>query len=41
MGLGGVAASQRQGNIDNTFLLPGYVRMDMFAVYSFNVEVTH
>ncbi|MCX7068014.1 MAG: TonB-dependent receptor [Methylococcales bacterium] len=38
MGLGGVVAGQRQGNIDNTFQLPGYVRMDMFAAYSFKVQ---
>ncbi len=37
-GLGAVAAGQRQGHIDNTFQLPGYVRMDAFAAYQWHVK---
>jgi iron complex outermembrane receptor protein len=37
-GLGAVAASQRQGSLDNTFQLPGYVRMDAFAAYQWHVK---
>lgn len=33
-GVGMFAAGQRQGDNDNTFALPGYVRLDTFAAYS-------
>jgi iron complex outermembrane receptor protein len=39
-GLGGVAAGKREGNNDNTFQLPGYVRMDAFAAYRWNIKKT-
>jgi iron complex outermembrane receptor protein len=39
-GLGAVAAGQREGNLDNSFQLPGYVRMDMFAAYKFDIKKT-
>lgn len=32
-GVGGVAASSRQGDFGNSFQMPGYVRMDAFAAY--------
>ncbi|MDO9214657.1 MAG: TonB-dependent receptor [Methylococcales bacterium] len=38
VGVGGVAAGQREGNIDNTFQLPGYVRMDAFAAYQWHIK---
>lgn len=41
VGLGGVAASQREGNFfyyGDPFQLPGYVRMDAFAAYKWNVK---
>lgn len=37
-GLGVVAAGQRQGSLDNSFQLPGYVRMDAFAAYQWRVK---
>ncbi|MFZ2168137.1 MAG: TonB-dependent receptor [Methylococcaceae bacterium] len=40
VGLGAVAAGQREGSIDNTFQLPGYVRVDAFAVYKWNIKQT-
>ena len=40
VGLGTVAAGQREGNIDNSFQLPGYVRMDAFAAYRWNIKKT-
>lgn len=40
VGLGTVAAGQREGNIDNTFQLPGYVRVDAFAAYRWNIKRT-
>jgi iron complex outermembrane receptor protein len=38
VGLGTVAAGQREGNIDNSFQLPGYVRVDAFAAYKWNIK---
>lgn len=43
VGLGGVAAGQREGNFyyygpDAQFQLPGYVRMDAFAAYKWNIK---
>jgi hypothetical protein len=38
VGLGTFAAGQCQGDIDNTFLLPGYVRVDALAAYRWNVK---
>jgi iron complex outermembrane recepter protein len=40
VGLGTVAAGQREGDIDNTFTLPGYVRVDAFAAYKWNIKQT-
>jgi len=40
VGLGTVAAGQREGHIDNSFQLPGYVRMDAFAAYRWNIKQT-
>jgi iron complex outermembrane receptor protein len=40
VGLGTVAAGQREGDIDNTFQLPGYVRVDAFAAYRWNIKKT-
>ncbi|NOU44413.1 MAG: TonB-dependent siderophore receptor [Methyloglobulus sp.] len=39
-GLGGVLAGQREGDVENTFQLPGYVRMDAFANYKLKVGPT-
>jgi len=39
-GVGTFAAGQRQGNIDNSFQLPGYVRLDAFAAYRWNIKKT-
>jgi iron complex outermembrane receptor protein len=39
-GLGGVLAGQREGDVENTFQLPGYVRMDAFAAYRLKVGPT-
>ncbi len=36
-GIGGVAASQREGDAANTFQMPGYVRMDLFAAYQWKL----
>ncbi len=36
-GVGGVAASSRQGDFANSFQMPGYVRMDAFAAYKTKV----
>lgn len=36
-GVGGVAASARQGDFQNSFQLPGFVRMDAFAAYKTKV----
>lgn len=33
LGIGGVATGQREGDYENTFQMPGYVRMDLFAAY--------
>lgn len=33
MGLGTFAASQRMGDLQNTFTLPGYVRLDAYGAY--------
>jgi iron complex outermembrane receptor protein len=32
-GVGGVLASQREGDFQNSFQMPGYVRMDAFVAY--------
>lgn len=40
VGLGGVLASKREGDVENTFQLPGYVRMDAFAAYKLKVGPT-
>ncbi|MGH9960315.1 MAG: TonB-dependent siderophore receptor, partial [Pyrinomonadaceae bacterium] len=37
LGFGAFAVGSRQGDAENTFILPGYVRLDAFAGYSFNV----
>ncbi|MGZ8236805.1 MAG: TonB-dependent siderophore receptor [Methylobacter sp.] len=39
-GLGGVAAGQREGDNANSFQMPGYVRMDAFAAYKWNIKKT-
>jgi len=39
-GVGGVAAGIRQGDFENSFQLPGYVRMDAFAAYKMKVGPT-
>lgn len=36
-GLGMFAAGQRQGDNDNTFVLPGYARLDAFASYTYHL----
>lgn len=36
-GLGLFGAGQRQGDNDNTFALPGYVRLDAFASYAYKL----
>lgn len=37
-GVGGVVAGQREGDFENSFQMPGYVRMDAFAAYKFEVQ---
>lgn len=37
LGIGAFAAGQRQGNNENTFQLPGYVRMDALVGYKWKV----
>ncbi|MGZ4968246.1 MAG: TonB-dependent siderophore receptor [Methylobacter sp.] len=39
-GVGGVAAGQREGDNANSFQMPGYVRMDAFAAYKWNIKKT-
>ncbi|PPD05063.1 MAG: TonB-dependent siderophore receptor [Methylobacter sp.] len=39
-GLGTVFASGREGDVENTFKLPGYVRVDAFAAYKLKVGPT-
>jgi iron complex outermembrane receptor protein len=39
-GLGGVAAGQREGDNANSFQMPGYVRMDAFAAYKWDIKKT-
>lgn len=39
-GIGGIAAGQRQGDLANSFQLPGFVRMDAFAAYRMKVKGT-
>ena len=39
-GLGGVAAGARQGDFENSFQMPGYVRMDALAAYKMKVGPT-
>lgn len=40
LGFGGVAVGQRQGDNQNTFQLPGYVRLDAYAAYKWNIKKT-
>ena len=40
LGIGGVATGQREGDYGNTFQMPGYVRMDLFAAYKVDVQKT-
>ena len=40
LGFGGVAVGQRQGDNQNTFQMPGYVRLDLFAAYKWNIQKT-
>lgn len=40
MGLGTVAAGKREGDLNNSFQLPGYVRMDAFAAYKWHINKT-
>jgi iron complex outermembrane recepter protein len=40
LGLGTVAAGQREGDNANSFELPGYVRLDAFAAYKWNIKKT-
>ena len=40
LGLGTVAAGQRQGDFQNSFQLPGFVRVDAFAAYRMKVGPT-
>ncbi len=40
LGVGGVLAGQREGDLENTFQLPGYVRLDAFAAYKMKVGPT-
>jgi len=37
LGAGVFAASQRQGDLENSFQLPGYVRLDAFAAYEWKL----
>ena len=37
-GLGVFAAGQRQGDNDNTFVLPGYARLDAFTSYAYQLR---
>ncbi|NOT84455.1 MAG: TonB-dependent receptor [Methylococcaceae bacterium] len=37
-GVGGVAAGQREGDNANSFQMPGYVRLDAYAAYKWNVQ---
>jgi len=39
-GLGGIAAGAREGDLANSFQLPGYVRMDAFAAYRWEINKT-
>ncbi|MFA5985031.1 MAG: TonB-dependent receptor [Methylococcaceae bacterium] len=39
-GVGQVAAGSRQGDFENSFQLPGYVRVDAFAAYKLKVGAT-
>jgi iron complex outermembrane receptor protein len=39
-GIGGVAAGQREGDFQNSFQMPGYVRMDAFAAYKRHIGPT-
>ncbi|MDP1708845.1 MAG: TonB-dependent siderophore receptor, partial [Gammaproteobacteria bacterium] len=40
IGVGGVAAGKREGDLENTFQLSGFVRMDAFAAYHLKVGET-
>ncbi len=37
VGLGAVAVGKRPGDSDNTFKLPGYVRLDAMAAYTYRI----
>lgn len=37
IGLGGVVIGSRQGDLTNTFILPGYARLDAMASYAFKM----
>ncbi|MEQ1635722.1 MAG: TonB-dependent receptor [Methylococcales bacterium] len=39
-GLGGILAGQREGDVANSFQMPGFVRMDAFANYKLKVGPT-
>jgi iron complex outermembrane receptor protein len=39
-GVDGVAAGARQGDFENGFQMPGYIRMDAFAAYKMKVGPT-
>lgn len=39
-GIGGVATGQREGDVANSFQMPGYVRMDLFAGYQWRLGAT-
>lgn len=40
VGAGVFAAGQRQGDFNNTFQLPGYVRLDAYAAYHWKIGPT-
>jgi iron complex outermembrane receptor protein len=40
LGFGSYMVGQRMGDLENTFLLPGYVRLDAFAAYRWRIGPT-
>lgn len=40
LGVGGIAAGQREGDFANSYQLPGFVRVDAFAAYRMKVGTT-
>lgn len=40
LGVGGIAVGKRQGDLANTFQMPGYVRLDAYAGYSIKLAGT-